>query len=151
MAGSARQTVTDCSEDLIGRAWFRRSYTHISFVPPIRPITVPLNSHLSSVTAEVLKAQSWRVPKANWVFFVSPTGCVRASLVSKAVAAEFVPNEGVTAKMVRQCVHRDFEKSPTRYQTRSICPTSLIKDTLLTHNFPPNGRYSSCLPFLYFV
>lgn len=151
MAGSARQAVTDCRGDFFSCAWFPHSDTHPSFVPLIRRITGPLNSHLSGITAEVLKPESWRVPKANWAFFIGPTGSICVSLVSKAVTAEFALNEGATAKMVRQCVHRDSKKSRTRCETRSICPTFLKKDTFLTHNSPPNGRYSSYLPFLYFV
>jgi hypothetical protein len=151
MAGSARKIVTDCSGDFVSCAWFPRSFVHTSFVPPIRQITEPLNSHLSGVTAEVLKPQSWRVPQANWAFLISPTWSVCASLASKAVTTESAPNAGVTAKMVRQCVHRDSEESPTRCQTRSICPIFLKNDAFLTHNFPPNGRYSSYLPFLYSV
>ena len=148
MAGSARTIVTDCRRGSVRSVWFPRSFVRTSLVTPSRQITEPLNSHLRSITAEVLKPQSWRVSKANWAYSIRLTWSICASLPSKAVTTEFAPNEGVTAKMVRQCVHRDFEKSPTHCQTRSICPDSLITDTLLTHNFPPNGRYSSCLPFI---
>ena len=151
MAGSSRQIVRDYTGDSVSRAGFPRLHTHTSFIPPIRSITGPLDSYLGGVTAEVLKGESWRVPKANWAFFISPKGSICASLVSKAVTTKFAPNRGVTVKMVRQCVHGDFERSHARCRTRSICPTSLIEDTFLTHNFPPNGRYSPCLPFLFSV
>jgi hypothetical protein len=149
MAGSSRQIVRDYTGDSVSRAGFPRLHTHTSFIPPIRSITGPLDSYLGGVTAEVLRPQSRRVPKANWAFFISPTGSICTSLVSKAVTTEFVPNRGVTAKIVRQCVHGYFERSHGRGRTRSICPTSSIEDNFLTHNFPPNGRYSPCLPFLF--
>ena len=151
MAGSARKIVTDCRRDFVSSVWFPRSFVHTSVITPIRQITKSLNSHLRGTTEEAIKPRSWRISKANWAHSIRLTGSIRASLFSKAVTVEFGPYEGVTAKIVRQCVHRDFEKSPTCCQTRSICPTSLITDTLLTHNFPPNGRYSSCLPFIFSV
>ena len=148
MTASARQTVTDYSENLAGRVSCPSSYMHTALAPLIRPIAEPLNSDLTGITVEVFKPQSWRVPKVNRAFFISPTWSICGTLASKAVTTQFAPNEGVTTKTVRQCVGRDFEKSPTRCQKRSICPMSLKRDAFLTHNFPPNGRYSSCLPFL---
>jgi hypothetical protein len=148
MAGSARRIATDCSRDFFSSVWFPRSFLHTSVVPSIRPISKPLNPHLSGVIAEALRPQSQRVSKAGWAYSIRLTWSICASLASKAVTTQFSPYEGVTAKMVRQCVHRDSEKSPTCCQTRSVCPTSLITDTFLTHNSPPNGRHSSCLPFL---
>jgi hypothetical protein len=112
MAGSARQAVTDCTGRRLSLAWLPRLFTHISFLPPIRSVPEPSNSHPSGTIAEVLKPQSWQVPKANWVLLMVPPGSIWASLV------------------------------------RRVHPASLKIDTFLTHNSPPNGRYSLYLPFL---
>ena len=79
--------------------------------PDVTEVPRQCCAHLGGVTADSLKPRSWQVGKTNRAFFMVLTGSICASMVSEAVIMRSNPNEGVTAKTVRQYVRSGFEKS----------------------------------------